>query len=190
MQKQNSAIAIAILVTIIICWFFGCMNHLASLKEDVDLQQAQVQTTLQRRSDLIPNLVETVQGYIDHEEAVFTAISEARTQLIESLDSGDLQSMNESNEALNLAINNLLALSENYPDLEASEQFIGLRDELAGTENRITVARQYYNEAVSTYNKAVRSFPTRILAVMTGYSPLEYFEADEGATQAPVVVFD
>lgn len=190
MQKQNSLIIAALIIAVLFSWFLGCTNKFMSLKEDVELQQAQVQTTLQRRSDLIPNLVETVQGYIDHEEAVFTAISEARTQLIESLDSGDIQSMNEANEALNLSITNLLALSENYPDLEASEQFIGLRDELAGTENRITVARQYYNEAVSTYNKAVQRFPTCFVATITGYSPMEYFEADEGATKAPVVVFD
>lgn len=190
MQKRNSTVVTALIIAVLFSWFLGCTNKFMSLKEEVELQQAQVQTTLQRRSDLIPNLVETVQGYIDHEEAVFTAITDARALLIESLDSGDLQSMNESNESLSLAINNLLALSENYPDLEASEQFIGLRDELAGTENRITVARQYYNEAVSTYNKAVRRFPTCFVAAITGYSPMEYFEADEGATEAPVVVFD
>jgi len=153
-----------VVVVLILIWFFGTRNSLVSLKEEVEMQQSQIETTLQRRSDLIPNLVATVKGYANHEEKVFTEIAEARSKLAGSIKSGDMKSISEANDTLDFALSRLLAISENYPDLKASEQFIALQDELAGTENRISVARQHYNEKVNTYNTEVQKFPTSIVA--------------------------
>ena len=161
-----------------------------TLKEDVEMQQSQIETNLQRRSDLIPNLVATVKGYANHEEEVFTEIAEARSKLAGSIESGDIEAINEANNTLDSALGRLLAISEDYPDLQASEQFIALQDELAGTENRIAVARQYYNEAVRTYNTSVQRFPTSIVSGMSGYYPMPYFEADDDAYEVPEVNFD
>lgn len=146
--KTKVLIVIGIVLLLVGFWFFGTRNSLVSLKEDVEMQQSQIETTLQRRNDLIPNLVATVKGYANHEEAVFTEIADARSKLAGSIESGDMESISEANTALDSALSKLLAISENYPDLKASEQFIALQDELAGTENRIAVARQYYNEKI------------------------------------------
>ena len=183
-------IGIGAVVLLAVFWFFGTRNSLVSLKEDVEMQQSQIETTLQRRSDLIPNLVATVNGYATHEKVVFTEIADARAKLAGSIESGDIESISEANNALDSALGRLLAISENYPDLKASEQFIALQDELAGTENRIAVARQYYNEKVKTYNTTVQRLPTSIVAGMSGYYPMQYFEADESAKEVPEVNFD
>lgn len=191
-MKNGSKVLIGIgaVALVVAFWFFGTRNSLVSLKEDVEMQQSQIETTLQRRSDLVPNLVETVKGYISYEEKVFTEIAEARSKLAGSIESGDMESISEASNALDSALSRLLAISEDNPDLKASEQFIALQDELAGTENRIAVARQYYNEKVRTYNTAVQKFPTSIIASMSGYYPLQYFEADESAKEVPEVNFD
>lgn len=183
-------IGIGVVVVVALFWFFGTRNSLVSLKEDVEMQQSQIETTLQRRSDLIPNLVATVKGYATHEEKVFTEIADARSKLAGSIESGDMESISEANNALDSALGKLLAISENYPDLKASEQFIALQDELAGTENRISVARQHYTEKVKAYNKAVQRFPTSMVAGMSGYYPMQYFEADESAKEVPKVDFN
>ena len=183
-------IGIGVIVLLAVFWFFGTRNSLVSLKEDVEMQQSQIETTLQRRSDLIPNLVATVKGYTTHEEEVFTEIADARSKLAGSIESGDMEGISEANNALDSALGRLLAISENYPDLKASEQFIALQDELAGTENRIAVARQYYNEKVKTYNTTVQKIPTSIVAGISGYYPMQYFEADESAKEVPEVNFD
>lgn len=188
--KTKVLIVIGIVLLLVGFWFFGTRNSLVSLKEDVEMQQSQIETTLQRRNDLIPNLVATVKGYANHEEAVFTEIADARSKLAGSIESGDMESISEANTALDSALSKLLAISENYPDLKASEQFIALQDELAGTENRIAVARQYYNEKLNTYNTKVQKFPSSIVAGMSGYYPMEYFEADESAKEVPTVNFD
>lgn len=180
-------IAVVILVAF---WFFGTKNSFVSLKEDVEMQQSQIETTLQRRSDLIPNLVATVKGYATHEKEVFTEIADARAKLSGSIESGNIESISEANNALDSALGRLLAISENYPELKASEQFIALQDELAGTENRISVARQYYNEKVKAYNTKVQSIPSSFIAGMSGYYPMQYFEADESAKKVPEVNFD
>ena len=165
--KKKVLIVIGIVLLLVGFWFFGTRNSLVSLKEDVEMQQSQIETTLQRRNDLIPNLVATVKGYANHEEAVFTEIADARSKLAGSIESGDMESISEANTALDSALSKLLAISENYPDLKASEQFIALQDELAGTENRIAVARQYYNEKLNTYNTKVQKFPSSIVAGMS-----------------------
>lgn len=181
---------IAVVIIAIVVWGISTSNNLMTLREDVKMQQSQVETTLQRRSDLIPNLVNTVKGYATHEEEVFTEIADARSKLAGSIESGDLDSISESNSELDSALSRLLAITENYPDLKASEQFTALQDELAGTENRINVARQHYNEKVMTYNTTVQRFPTSIIAGIFGYSPAEYFEASEEAQEVPEVNFN
>ena len=192
MKKSNGLTLLVVIAIVVIIggWFIGTRNSLVSLREDVDMQLSQVETTLQRRSDLIPNLVETVKGYASHEEEVFTEIADARSRLSGSIESGDIEAIGEANNELDSALGRLLAISENYPNLQASEQFIALQDELAGTENRISVARQYYNESVRNYNTTVQMFPTSLIAGMNGFYPVPYFEADEGATEVPEVSFD
>lgn len=193
MKKFSGWAVVAVLAIIAVLvggWFIGTRNSMVTLREDVEMQLSQVETTLQRRSDLIPNLVATVQGYADHEEEVFTEIADARSRLAGSVESGDIEAISEANNELDSALSRLLAITENYPDLKASEQFTALQDELAGTENRINVARQYYNERVRTYNTTVQQFPTSIIAGMNGFYPLSYFEADEGAEEVPEVSFN
>lgn len=189
MKEKTLGIILAV-VALIVFWFFGTKNQLVELKENVSLQQAQVQTALQRRSDLIPNLVQTVKGYATHEEAVFTEIAEARAKLAGSIESGDIEAMQDSSSALDSALGRLLSITENYPDLEADKQFTALMDELAGTENRISVARQYYNEAVYNYNVAIEKMPASIVASLNGYRPAKSFEADEKSQEVPIVNFD
>ena len=191
-MKSGTKVIIGIVIVAVMLFisFFSVRNGLIDLREDVEMQQSQIETTLQRRSDLIPNLVETVKGYTAHENEVFTSIAEARTKLAESINSGNLSSISEANASLDSALGRLIAIAEDYPELKASEQFIALQDELAGTENRIAVARQYYNEKVRTYNTAVQRFPTSIVASMSGFYPMEYYEADDGAHEVPSVSFD
>ena len=186
----KALIAIALILVLTISWFFMTKNSFVTLKEDADMQQSQVETALQRRNDLIPNLVSTVKGYATHEEKVFTEIAEARAKLSGSIENGNIEDISEANNNLSSAINRLLVITENYPELKANEQFTALQDELAGTENRISVARQYYNEKVKTYNSKIKRFPSSIVAGMSGYSPMKYFEADASAKKAPVVNFE
>lgn len=183
-------IGVGTVVFILVIWFFATFNSMVSLKEDVEMGQSQIETTLQRRMDLIPNLVSTVKGYASHEEKVFTEIAEARAKLAGSIESGDMESIAQASNTLDSALGRLLAISESYPELKASEQFTALQDELAGTENRISNARQQYNEKVRTYNTAVQRFPGNIVAGMSGFYPMPYFESEEGAKNAPVVNFD
>lgn len=188
----STAVLLCISGTIILTtfWFLSTQNNLVSLKEDVEMQKSQIETTLQRRSDLIPNFVATVKGYTAHEEKIYTEIADARYKLTGSIETGNIESMIEANDALNSSISKLLAISENYPELKSSEQFVALQDELAGTENRITVARQYYNEKVKTYNTSVKRFPSSIVAKAKGFSPIQYFEADENSKTVPEINFD
>lgn len=183
-------IIIGAVIILLVIWFFGTRNSFVAMKEDVEMQQGQIETNLQRRSDLIPNLVETVKGYANHEEEVFTEIADARAKLAGSISNNDIAGMNEASNALDSALGRLLAISESYPELKSNENFIALQDELAGTENRIAVARQYYNEKVKSYNTAVQMFPSSIVAGMSGYYPLPYFEADASAKEVPKVSFD
>ena len=182
-------IVIGVIVVLIASWFIGTTNNLVTLKEEVNAELANVGTMLQRRSDLIPNLVETVKGYVKHEK-IYVDIAEARSKLAGSISSGDIESMNKSNQALDSALSRLLVITENYPDLEANTQFIALQDEIAGSENRIAIARQNYNETVKKYNTTIQKFPTSIIANMNGHTAAKYFEVQESAKDAPIVNFD
>ena len=178
---------VAILIFAIIASLVGTYNGLVEKQAEVDQKFAQVQTVLQRRSDLIPNLVSTVKGYAAHEEEVYTAIADARAALSGAKTPEELS---EANGELDSAISRLLVVVENYPDLKASANFTALQDELAGAENRISTERGRYNEAVKVYNTAIKKFPNNIFAGMFGFTAADYFEADEGAQKVPEVNFD
>ena len=191
MKNSTKTLVIMLaIVAVLVIWFIGAQNSLVSLEEEVRLQYAQVESQLQRRSDLIPNLVETVKGYASHEEEVFTQIADARAKLAGSIENDDIEGIDEASSELNSALSRLLVITENYPELKANEQFTALQDELAGTENRINTARGNYNDTVAKYNKKIKMFPTSIVAGMNGYEAADYFEADDDAKDAPSVKFD
>lgn len=168
----------------------GTYNNLQRLDETVSSNWAQVENQLQRRSDLIPNLVNTVKGYATHEKTIFTDIAEARAKLSGAVKAKDVKGVTQANTEFNGALSRLLAISENYPDLKANQNFIALQDEIAGTENRLAVARKDYNESVKTLNALVRTFPTVIIANMSGIKSREYFQVEEGKKEAPQVNFN
>jgi len=169
----------------------GCgYNTIQTYDEQVNAAAAQIKVQLQRRADLIPNLVETVKAYAKQEQTVFTEVSEARAKLAGAVQSGDLQQMAQANAQLTAPLGRLLAIAENYPQLKSNENFRALQDQLEGTENRIAVARQDYNEAVNRYNAYIRRFPQVLTAKVLGKGPRPYFELKTpGAAQAPKVDF-
>lgn len=176
-------IIIGIVIVIIGVTMIGPYNKLVGMDEDTNTALSNIDNQLQRRVDLIPNLVNTVKGYAKHEEDVFKQVSDARSKLAGA---STPKEKAEANGEVNSALSRLLAISENYPDLKADKQFTGLRDELAGTENRIAVARNDYNTSVNKYNQAIRHFPTTIVF---GFDKKEYFKAESGADKAPKVDF-
>lgn len=179
-------IIIGIVIVIIGVTMIGPYNKLVGMDEDTNTALSNIDNQLQRRVDLIPNLVNTVKGYAKHEEDVFKQVSDARSKLAGA---STPKEKAEANGEVNSALSRLLAISENYPDLKADKQFTGLRDELAGTENRIAVARNDYNTSVNKYNQAIRHFPTTIVAKLFGFDKKEYFKAESGADKAPKVDF-
>ena len=170
-------------------------NSLVEQQQTVDQQWAEVENQYQRRSDLIPNLVATVKGYASHEEKTFTEVTQARANATAiNIDANDLTEENlerftQAQNQLTGALKSLLAVSEAYPDLKANENFRDLQVQLEGTENRITVARGRYTEAVKEYNTAIKKFPTMIYAGWFGFTPKPQFKATEGAQTAPTVEF-
>src|SRR5256885_11147160 len=164
-------------------------NRIQSLDESAQAYQGQIEVQLQRRADLIPNLVNTVKGYAQHEEQVFTNVANARSGLMNAVKSGDAEQMANANAQLTGALGRLIAVAEAYPQLKADQSFIRLQDELAGTENRIATARNDYNQAVQAYNTYIRTFPQAITAKVTGAKPRTYYEAAPGSEVAPTVDF-
>src|SRR2546425_1152662 len=155
----------------------GCgYNTIQTYDEQVNAAASQIKVQLQRRADLVPNLVETVKGYAKQEQTIFTAVAEARAKIAGAVQSGNLQQMAEANAALTAPLGRLLAIAENYPQLKSNENFRALQDQLEGTENRIAVARQDYNDAVNRYNAYIRRFPQVLTAKVIGKGPREYFE--------------
>lgn len=167
----------------------GCgYNRLVSLREAINGAWAQVEVQLQRRNDLVPNLVEVTKGYAKHEREIFEAIANARARMLSAGGARD-ETIDAANQ-MSSALSRLLALSEKYPDLKADQQFARLSDELAGTENRIATERRRYNDAVREYNTLVQTFPTMLTARATGFTVQKYFEAPEAAQQVPAVKFE
>ncbi len=177
---------IIILLLIVVSSFAGKYNSLVTANENINGKWSQVENNLQRRADLIPNLVETVKGYAAHEQQIFSDIAEARSRLIGATGVNETA---EANGELSSALSRLLALSEAYPNLKADQNFRALQDELAGTENRIAVARKDYNDSVQSYNTTIKRFPTNIIAGIFNFEAREYFQAEEGASQPPAVKF-
>jgi len=168
----------------------GCgYNQIQTYDENAAQAKQQISVQLQRRADLVPNLVNTVKGYAQHEEAVFTQVAQARAGLAGAIQTGDPQQMATANAALNGALTRLIAVAEAYPQLKADESFLRLQDELAGTENRIATARTDYNQAVNAYNAYIRNFPQAITAKVTGAKPRTYYAAAPGSETAPTVEF-
>ena len=177
---------ILVLLLIFVFMAAGSYNTLTTKQEKVKVEFSNVDAQLQRRADLIPNLVETVKGYAKHEEKVFSEIAEARSRL---LNAGTVDEKSAANNQLTGALGRLLVLTENYPDLKANEQFKTLMVQLEGTENRIAVARRDYNQTVLDYNTTRQRFPAVIMANILGFERAEEFKAEEGARQAPKVNF-
>jgi LemA protein len=160
-------------------------NRIQTLDEQAASAQSQIEVQLQRRADLIPNLVNTVKGYAQHEEDVFVQVTQARSGLVNAIQSHDAEQMANANAALSSSLGRLMVSVEAYPQLKADQNFIRLQDELTGTENRIAVSRNDYNQAVNAYNAYIRQFPTTITAKVTGAKPRKYFTASAGAETGP-----
>lgn len=184
---MNKTLMIIIAIVVIVGGMFvSGYNTLVGMNEGVNGKWAQVENQLQRRNDLIPNLVNTVKGFAAHETEVFTAVADARAKL------GGAKTVAETSEAnaqMNSALSRLLMVAENYPELKSSNNFIQLQDELAGTENRIAVARMDYNNSVQAFNTKVKTLPTSLYAGLFGFSEKEFFKADESAKKVPQVNF-
>lgn len=187
MKKLLGPIGIIVIILVVIALLFiPKYNRLVTAEENVDSKWAQVENQLQRRYDLIPNLVESVKGYANHEQEVIANITEARAQM-GSASSPEEQAV--ANDALTGALSRLLVVVENYPNLKADANFRQLMDELAGTENRLAVAREDYNNEVQQFNKYVKRFPGNLMAGMFGFEQKEYFKAAAGADKAPSIDF-
>ena len=182
----KGVIVLLVIIAILALPVFSSYNGLGASDETVNSAWSQVENQLQRRMDLIPNLVNTVKGYASHEEKVFTEVTRAREKLIGA---GSLAEKAEADQELSGALSRLLAIAENYPELKADANFRQLSDELAGTENRIATSRMDYNNAVQSFNTKIRRFPTVVIARMFGFEKKDYFKAAESAKQAPTVDF-
>lgn len=182
-------------VAVVVIFCFATYNGFVNKDESVKTAWANVETQYQRRSELIPNLVNTVKGYATHETQTLNEVTEARTRATSiNLSSADLtpEKLAEYQKAqseVRSALGRLIAISESYPDLKANQNFLELQSQLEGTENRIAVSRKEFNEVSKSYNMAVRRFPANLVARMFGFEQKPYFEAAEGAEAAPVVTF-
>jgi LemA protein len=179
-------IVVGAIALIVIFSAVGSYNRLVTSETAVDNKAAQIDTQLQRREDVIPNLVSTVKGYAAHEKEVFQAIADARSRLAGA---GTTEEKSAANGELETALSRLLVVVENYPNLKADAQFTRLMDELSGSENRIAVARQDYNNSVTGYNTKIRKFPASIYASVFGFEKKDFFKATEGAETVPEVQF-
>jgi LemA protein len=183
-------IAVAVIVILVLAFagqYISIRNQLVTEREAINAQWSQVETALQRRADLIPNLVETVKGFAKHETEVFSSIANARAAL---LGARSPQEKIQANNQLEGALGRLLVIAENYPQLRSNENFLRLQDEIAGTENRIAVERRKYNEELQRYNVSIERFPNNMVASMAGFQRNDaYFKTEPGARTAPKVQF-
>ena len=192
---KKSTIGLIAVIAIIAFWLIGVYNGMVGLDEGVNTAWANVETQYQRRADLIPNLVNTVKGYAQHEQSTFEAVVNARSKATSiTIDPSNvtpekLQEFQQAQGELASALGRLIAISENYPDLKASEQFKELQAQLEGTENRINVDSTNFNNEAKKYNTTIRTFPRNMFAGMLGFTQRAYFEAEAGANQAPKVEF-
>lgn len=179
---------IAVVIIAFVSVYIGSYNSIVSLEQTVDEKASTIKTQLERRADLIPNLVSTVKGYTSHEQSVIDSITDARAAISGA---SSIKELSEANDKLNSALNNLNVIVENYPNLKADTAFVGLMDELAGSENRIATARTDYNEAVKDYNTKISTIPSSIVAGMMGKEKKEFFEvSNESKLEVPEVNFE
>lgn len=195
MKKNITIIAIVAIAVLLGLWAISGYNGLVTAEEKVSAQWANVESQYQRRADLIPNLVATVKGYAEHEQETLEGVVSARARATQTTVNADqltpeaLQQYQAAQGELTQALGRLLVTVEKYPDLKANQNFLELQAQLEGTENRINVARKNFNDAAKAYNTAIRRFPKNLLAGMFGFDKRAYFEAAEGAEQAPQVQF-
>ena len=196
MKKTLIIVAVIAVVVLMFYGFFkNTYNTMVQNGEQVDAQWAQVENVYQRRADLIPNLVNTVKGYAAHEQEVLTGVIEARAKATsvnlnaENLTEANMKAFQQAQEGLSSALSRLMVVVERYPDLKANQNFLELQAQLEGTENRITVERQKFNETTRVYNTYIKSFPQNMLAGMFGFAAKPYFEASAGSEVAPKVEF-
>ena len=179
-------IVIIVVLVLLVIYVISIYNKLVNSKNKVENQFSQVDIQLKRRADLIPNLVETVKGYTKHEEGTFTKVVEARNK---ALSANSINEKIEANNELSGALSKLLMLSEAYPDLKANENFLSLQNDLKETEDKITYARQFYNDSAMDFNNVVEMFPSNIIASMFKFKEFEYFKIDEKEKETPKVKF-
>jgi len=193
-MTKNTIITSAVLAVIIL-WGITAYNGVVSAEENVEGKWGNVQNVYQRRADLIPNLVATVKGYAEHEKSTLEEVTNARTKAtqmtvnVEDLTPEKLREFQQTQGELSTALGRLIAITENYPDLKANQNFLELQAQLEGTENRINVERKNFNEAAQAYNTKIRRFPTFVLADIFGFNKKPYFEAEAGSEVAPKVRF-
>ncbi|HAQ18800.1 MAG TPA: LemA family protein [Prolixibacteraceae bacterium] len=186
---------IAVVIFMVVSWFFGTYNKMVSMDEGVKAQWSQVENVYQRRADLIPNLVSTVKGYADFEQETLTQVVEARAKATsvninpEKLDAESLQNFQQAQSGLSSALGRLMVVVEKYPDLKANQGFLDLQAQLEGSENRITVERMKFNESAQGYNTLIRGIPNSMIAGIGGFEKKAYFEAEKGTEKAPEVKF-
>lgn len=195
MKKNKGLIITIVVIALVAIWGILSYNGLVSMDENVSNQWANVETQYQRRSDLIPNLVNTVKGYAKHESETLESVMAARSQATQvKIDPSNctpqqLAAYQKAQGDVTTALGKLLAITENYPDLKANQNFLELQSQLEGTENRINVARKDFNDTAKKYNTSLRRFPRNIVASMFGFEKRNYFEAEAGAEKAPKVEF-
>lgn len=195
MKKNKGLIITIVVIALVAIWGISSYNGLVSMDENVSNQWANVETQYQRRSDLIPNLVNTVKGYAKHESQTLEAVMAARSQATQvKIDPSNctpqqLAAYQKAQGDVTTALGKLLAITENYPDLKANQNFLELQSQLEGTENRINVARKDFNDTAKKYNTSLRRFPRNIIASMFGFEKRNYFEAEAGTEKAPKVEF-
>lgn len=188
MNKKIIGLGVVVAVlAIILGFFFTKYNEMVTLSEKIDSKYSDIDTQLQRRADLIPNLVNSVKGIMAHEQEAIEKITDARTKLVNA--KGVEEKANADSE-LTQALNNFIVIAENYPDLKASTNYNTLMDELAGTENRIATSRKDYNDAVENYNSYIKKMPNSIIANMFNFKARDYFKVTEGADEVPQVNFE
>lgn len=180
-------IVIIVVVVILLFWVIGVYNAFIRLKNQVENSWAQIDVQLKRRADLIPNLIETVKGYVSHEKTVLENVTKARSALMSA--QGDVKKSAEAENMLSGALKSLFAVSEAYPDLKANQNFLQMQEELSETENKIAATRQYYNDTVMDYNTKRESFPSNIIAGMFSFKEKDMFEIAETERAVPKVSF-
>lgn len=180
-------IILIVVAVVALLWVVSIYNAFVRLKNQVENAWSQIDVQLKRRADLIPNLIETVKGYAKHEKTVFENVTKARSALMNA--QGDVKKTAEAENMLTGALKSLFAVSENYPQLKANENFMQLQEELTGTENKVSASRQYYNDMVMQYNTTCESFPNNMFAGMFNFKEKELFEVEEADRKAPKVSF-